>query len=44
MIPIKKNVALDDLARMVQTGFLDVDKKFDLLQAEMNAHKPISVN
>jgi tetrahydromethanopterin S-methyltransferase subunit G len=41
---IKKNITLDGLAGMVQRGFLDVnkrfdevDKKFDLLEAEMNA-------
>ncbi|NCQ02777.1 hypothetical protein GW816_01865, partial [Candidatus Wolfebacteria bacterium] len=33
----KKNITLDDLAGMVQHGFLGVDKRFDLLEAEMNA-------
>ena len=40
----KKNITLNDLAGMVQRGFLgvdkrfdEVDKRFDLLEAEMNA-------
>lgn len=34
---LKKNITLNDLAGMVQRGFLGVDKRFDLLEAEMNA-------
>ncbi len=31
------NITLETLAGMVQRGFLDVDKKLDLLEGEMNA-------
>ncbi|MDP3052568.1 MAG: hypothetical protein Q8N22_01265 [bacterium] len=42
-IKLKKNITLDDLAKMVNSGFEEmnikfskVDKKFDLLEYEMN--------
>jgi len=33
----EENMTLEILAGMVQRGFLGVDKRFDLLEAEMNA-------
>jgi len=33
---VKKGITLDDLARMVQVGFAEMDKRFENLTEEMN--------